>query len=278
MPNPYATEWGLQVEKEVLPNLVLTLGYFGLHAQKIPVSISSDLRDPIAFLPSGKPNYQGRKLDTNYASVFVFRPFGHAQYNAGTLTVVKRFSNNLSFTANYVWSKGIDDTTSMGATGGGPEDPRNLRGNRAISSESVPHRLVLYFTGEAPKDSFLRNFKLGVTLTAQSGRFFSVTAGTDVNGDGNALTDRPDALGRNTYQSPAFATVDARLSRIFKLNERVKFEALVEGFNLLNKVNITDVNTVWGAPTLALPPSSTFGTPSAVANARQFRFGLKCIF
>jgi hypothetical protein len=56
-----------------------------------------------------------------------------------------------------------------------------------------------------------------------------------------------------------------RVAKTFKFNERVNLEGLVDMFNLINRFNVADVNTLY---TLA-------GVPTAAFDPRQFQFGLR---
>jgi hypothetical protein len=114
--------------------------------------------------------------------------------------------------------------------------------------------------------------------TAQSPRYYNVTAGSDANNDQNASTDRPDTLGRNTFRGDDMMSMDLRLGRRFRVAEGVSLHATAYFFNLFNPVNITDLNTVYGRPTLGLLPASTFNTPRAVGNALQAQFGFRLDF
>ena len=130
------------------------------------------------------------------------------------------------------------------------------------SRQSVPHRFTLSFVSQIPHHvSVLHDFKFSALLTTQSGRFFNVFAGSDANGDGNPLSDRPGTLGRNTLKGPSFATVDMRIAREVSFTERLKAEFSADFFNLFNRDNITDLNTVYGGIDLNLPPNpvSVFG-------------------
>jgi hypothetical protein len=63
-------------------------------------------------------------------------------------------------------------------------------------------------------------------------------------------------------------------------------EFIAEFFNLFNTVNVTAVDTVYGAPDFigpipkkfgepAVAPLSSFGAPQQVSNARQIQFAFK---
>jgi hypothetical protein len=48
--------------------------------------------------------------------------------------------------------------------------------------------------------------------------------------------------GRNNYRYPNTYVLDLRLSKNFKLMERVNLQVLGEAFNLANHVNVTGIN------------------------------------
>ncbi len=78
-------------------------------------------------------------------------------------------------------------------------------------------------------------------------------------------------LGRNAFTRPGYFTIDLRLSRKFYLNERWNLEVIADGFNLLNRNNVADVNPL-------CDPSSgscSAGQPTAALDPRQFQFALK---
>ncbi len=86
-------------------------------------------------------------------------------------------------------------------------------------------------------------------------------------------------LGRNSFVRPKFQSVDLRISRKFKVNERFTIEVLADMFNLANRFNVGDVNPLCDAlaptgGTLAAPTCSA-GQPTAALDPRTFQFGLK---
>ncbi|HKW87410.1 MAG TPA: TonB-dependent receptor [Candidatus Acidoferrales bacterium] len=82
-------------------------------------------------------------------------------------------------------------------------------------------------------------------------------------------------LGRNTFARPGFFSVDMQLSRQFSINERWRLEVIGEGFNMLNRFNVADVNPLCD-PTSG--SCSTTGAPTATLDPRQFQFALKLHF
>jgi hypothetical protein len=284
-PNPAAWQWGLEVEREVGGGFVASIGYAGLRAAGLPLFFNRNLRPATARLPNGKRDYQAtgagaaaHVYDPRFGLTYIAEPAGRSTYHAGTATVRRSFTSRFGLAANYVFSKAIDNGSTV-STVNSPEDPFDLRRERAVSSEHAKHRLTLSASAEAPERwALVRGFGLHAVAVAQSPRFYNVTAGSDVNRDQNSITDRPDHLGRNTFRGDDYVSVDLRVDRRFRLGERASLLVLGEVFNLLNRVNVTDINTVWGRATLAQPPLPTFNTPRAVGNARQLQLGLKLMF
>jgi hypothetical protein len=160
---------------------------------------------------------------------------------------------------------------------------------KANSKQDLPQRLVATLTVEAREHGWLRNFRLAAIVTAQAAGFYSVFAGTDVNHDGNANTDRPGTLGRDTYRGDPLVNIDVRVARLFHLHEKMTAEFSAEAFNIANTLNVTDINTVYGGPNLigAVPrqfgdkapaPFASFGSIRATAPPRQLQLALRLRF
>lgn len=65
-------------------------------------------------------------------------------------------------------------------------------------------------------------------------------------------------VGRNHFQAPSYANMDARFSRRFAIGEKVRIQAIFEFFNLLNRANPAAVEqnvpaTPLGVPLQSLP-------------------------
>ena len=169
------------------------------------------------------------------------------------------------------------------------EDNYRRELERARSKQDVPHRFVSSFTAEVPRSTPLHDFHLSLIETLSSGGSYTIFAGFDVNHDGNPLSDRVGTLRRNTYKGDKYANLDVRLSRVIRLSERARAEVIAEGFNVFNTLNITEVNTVYGAPEFVGPipkkfsdhvtgPLPSFGSIRAIAPPRQLQFALRLYF
>jgi hypothetical protein len=83
--------------------------------------------------------------------------------------------------------------------------------------------------------------------------------------DGNVNTPLTGNLGRNVGVKPYTVFTDLRVARRFSITEKFNFDVMVDGFNLLNRFNVADVNPLY----------TQAGTPTAAFDPRQFQFGLK---
>jgi hypothetical protein len=252
---------------------------------------------PATFkLPNGKNDYSiapgvpvPRVFNQRVSPLALFfNQDGQSIYHGGTASLIKRFSQSYSFTINYTWSKVIDNVGN-GTLSDAPEDPYRRDLERTRSKQDVPHRLVATLTAEGPEKTRLRNIRFSFIGNLSSPQYYTVYAGFDVNHDGNPVSDRVGTLGRNTYRGDRLLNFDVRVSRVFRLSDRVRLEGIAEAFNLFNALNVTDINTVYGAPVFigreprrfndgAGAPAADFGAIRAIAPPRQIQFALRLDF
>lgn len=72
-------------------------------------------------------------------------------------------------------------------------------------------------------------------------------------------------LGRNAGTRPMTIFTDMRVAKTLNLGERMKLQGSVDGFNLINRFNVADVNSLY----------TEAGQPTAAFDPRQLQFGLK---
>jgi hypothetical protein len=216
--------------------------------------------------PSGLETARAGLLDYNNG-------VANATYHGGALTVIERPSSYFSLTASYTYSHVIDNgnfTTFINL----PQNQFDYGSERANSNQDVRHRFVANFTAQTPQRTFLRNFEFSSIISAQSGRPFTLFSGLNTFGDvAGSSTDRvggppvtgacassdhcSTTVGRNTYLGDGLYSWDLRVSRYFKLSERERIDLSVDVFNLFNRANIDEVNSVYGSPAFcgAIPQS-----------------------
>jgi hypothetical protein len=226
---------------------------------------------------AGIPNL-GRP-DPNWGNIGRFESSGRSNYDGMVVSFNKRASQWASVRLSYTLSKTIDDAGNFFFSS--VQNNFNIRDDRGLSDNDQRHRLVLSGSFEAPRQSngnalkrALRGFQLGYIFTYASRLPFNVLLGTDRNFDTNN-NDRPLGVGRNTGRGFDFASLDLRVSRKFRITERVEMQLLAEGFNILNRANFGVPNNTRGSGAVPLP---TFGQPTQAFDPRQFQFGMRLSF
>jgi hypothetical protein len=276
---PYAEQASVELSHEIGGGVAVSARYLYVHALKLlaPTGMLNGVQT--ATQPSGEPVFGARRFP-ELGDFFVFDNGGYSIFNGGSFEIQKRFAQGFSFHSSYTYSQTISNTESVAAVNDFPEQP-DRNPERALSRQHARHRYTLAFVSQVPSSvPVLGDFKFSSIFSAQSGRFFTIFAGSDANGDGNPTSDRPGRLGRNTLEGPGFVSFDLRVAREVRFSERVRAEFTFDFFNLPNRVNITDLNTLYGGNDLSLPPNPIlgFGTPRDVANPRQIQYGFKLKF
>jgi hypothetical protein len=287
-PSSYSEQANLEVENELGKKWYLTFTYHYLHAVHL---LSSNTINglPAGLLSDGREKFA--PADSNFGFVLYATPSGWSIYNAGSISLRKEFAQNFSVLANYVYGKSIDVATENQLQDE-PQDYLHPQLDRAVGDNDVRHRLVVTVQAASP-DTWaapLRGFQFSMLNTLQSPQYYSILAGSDVNGDGFPFNDRVGSIGRNTYLGASYYNTDLRLQRLFSISERLKLNASAEALNALNRVNVQDVDQVYGAAEFSgaipkrygdgvtSPANPTFGTPTFAGAARQIQLSLKLKF
>ena len=162
-----------------------------------------------------------------------------------------------------------------------PQNNFDLRDELGPSDNDQRHRLTVSGSLEAPASGraerlrrALKGFQLSYIFNYGSVLPFNILTGNDRNLDTN-FNDRPLGVGRNAGRGFGSTTLDLRLSRKFQLSERVRLEAIAEGFNVFNRANFQVPNNVFGTGATPLP---AFGRPTAASDPRQIQFGVRFNF
>lgn len=273
--NSYNEQAGVQVERELTPSTLLSVGY--LYTRGLHLILSRNLNVPTVPASAGVFNL-GRP-DSRFANVSQFESSGDSAYHALTVSLNRRFQRWAGFRLSYTLSKARDDAGN--AFFFTPQDNFDLRGDFGRSDNDQRHMLTLSGTLQAPAVSsraFIRRavsgFQLSYIFRYGSPLPFNIVTGNDRNFDTN-VNDRPVGVGRNAGEGFNFAALDLRLSKSFHLTERFRLEALAEGFNILNPANLQLPNNVFG---IGASPLANFGRPTAAADPRQIQFGLRLKF
>jgi hypothetical protein len=174
-----------------------------------------------------------------------------------------------------------------------PQDTCCFNKERALSADHVAHRFVGNATlaGPTHTNAVLNNWELGMIVSLQTPHYFTKFAGFDANGDIFGNNDRVGIEGRDTFRGDTYQSVDLRISRSFGIREGLHLQAMAEGFNLLNTLNVNYYNTAYGASDFCPvggpaycgtgpffkegSPNPSYGTPRSIFNPRQIQLALR---
>jgi hypothetical protein len=112
------------------------------------------------------------------------------------------------------------------------------------------------------------------SLQGTGGRPFADGSASTANFDVRQV----DFIPRNAGTGSDFFTLGLRVSRAFRLAGGSRIEALVEAFNLTDRVNPITRNTTFGAGSYPSTPVSSFNTVTAVGDPRTLQIGVRFIF
>ena len=230
---------------------------------------------PHGFVDAGR-------IDPTKKDIFQTQPTASSRYRGMTLGLNRRLSHEVEWSAAYTWSKTTDDASDFDEQ---PQNPYALAEERGPSRYDQRHRLVTsalfelggsedVAAGAAPSrwNEIFANVEVAPILTIESGRPINATVGLDALGtDSFPATTRPQGVGRNSERLPLSATLNLRVVKYFPVRPGARVDVVIEGFNLLNRRNVTERNMVFGSGTT---PSQTFGRPLESESARQIEFSL----
>lgn len=244
---PMIQTWSLQVQQEIAPDLVFTLGYVGTKGQNLRSAAGAGSYNnfPLASLALGQdllnaslgsPAATAAGVSAPYAGFSgtvgdslrhfpQYRRFntdcclendGMSTFHALEATLQRRFRSGVNLLVSYTWSKSLNDADSLqpgsNAGGGLYQNPYNLHGEKALSSQDIPHILVisgLYSLPIGKGRAFLSNdgrlldaviggWQAGGILRYQSGQPLPFYCATPVAGWDNCFRFNP-VPGQSLY-------------------------------------------------------------------------------
>ena len=300
---PRYYEWNLNVQQEVLPNLLVQVGYVGNRGVHLPVRY--DANAPIAINIQAPRPYPAVGFVSGNASA------GWSSYNALQVKAERRYSSGLAFLGTYTWSRNLgirnyDNYTTFNfydlRTSFGPVQNIPQVGTISFNYE-LPVGSGKPFIGDVSKvvNGFIGGWQVNGIISFASGD--SLDAYSNVNnGQGNRAGNGPNCVGKpnlpsgqrsithwfNTaaFQAPAEATYgncgigviygpgsqdwDLSLFKTTHIGDRAALQLRFEGFNTFNHPNFGSPDTTVG--------DTTFGVINSALPGREIQLGAKLIF
>ena len=307
---PTATQWNLNVQRELPARFVVEVGIQGNDLENNWRSIDGNPAPP------GPGNINSRRLYrtaaipgtsdvVTLANVTRIQKDGWFRYRALQTKLEKRFGHGLSALAAYAWSR-------TRALEGGYQDFTNQAAEAGPASTDRTHHFVASGVYELPfgrdrrfgsqwrgwADAVLGGWSVSPILTLTSGAPLDLSVnGNPSNSNG---TDRPNVVGdwrldeptaerwfdtsafvanapytfgdapKNLLRGPGYANLDIVIRKAFRLSQRVTADLRFESFNAANRVNFGNPNTQLGNP--------SFGRISSAGSPRNNQIAVRLQF
>jgi len=297
--NPGSLQASIGAERLVTPNLTASVTYLYASGRNLPRTVNVNLPPPVILtlsnapslgVPSPTPQQLGRpvfgteRINPSWDGIFELQPTAASTYHGVTVSLNRRLAHEIEWSAAYTWSHTRDSASDFDEQ---PQNPYALADEWADSRYDQRHTLAASALFDLPIGDE-EDRSPGQSVGAWTRIFshievapiFTVGSGTPVNavtgGDDNRsnafpFTSRPLDMPRNATRLPASATLDLRVLKYFDIKPHGKLDLVVEAFNLLNRTNVSQINTVFGS---YLTPLPTFGRPIEASAARQIQFSI----
>jgi hypothetical protein len=277
--NAYSGQGSLEVEQQLGERSTLSVGYQHVRGLHLILSVNQNVPSCIA---SGTNN--GCRPNPGFGNDSQYSSLGDSHYDAAYVSFIQRPARWGSYRISYTYSKALDNVGEFFFSS--PIDNFNIWRDYARSDDDQRHRLVFDGSIHSPGgpganlwQRMTRGFTLNTLLQYSSPLPFNITTGAQtIQGTAARPTVNGVLMNRNAGVGFDFFSLGARLSRSFQLTERLRLEALAEGFNLTNHVNGVSLNGAFGTGLYPTNPSPSFGRVTAVGDPRGFQFALRVAF
>ena len=204
----YAQNWQLSVQRDLPAGLQMTANYLGIKGTRAVQQ----------FLPNTYPAGALNPCPACASGYIYMASNGNSTRNAGSFQLRRRLRSGFTATAQYTYSKSIDDA-ALGGQGQGraviAQDWLNLAGERGLSSFDQRHLVTLqaqYTSGLGLgggtllggwKGALLKEWTLTSQINAGSGLPLSPVYPSPVRGTGVTGPVRPNYTGADLYAAPS---------------------------------------------------------------------------
>ncbi len=266
--NAYSEQGHFEIEQQLGKNATLSVGYQHVRGLRLLASVNQNVPTCAA---SGGNN--GCRPNPAYGNDSQYSAAGDSHYDALVVSFVERPVSWGDLRVSYTYSKALDDVGEFFFSA--PLNNYNIWQDYGRSDDDQRHRVAVSGSVRSP----IWGLSLSAMLLYDSALPFNITTGANtVQGTAARPVVNGAYIPRNAGNGFDSFTLSARLSRWFTLSDRVKLEALVEGFNLTNRVNGVSLNGVFGTGSYPANPSPTYRGVTAVGDPRGFQFGLRAAF
>ena len=281
LPTPYVQQWNAGLQHELPGAVVLDVSYIGSKGthlgrfRRFNTALHTETGENLNPRPG---DLQSLRTFPSLGGIYQYENIANSSYHSLQVKAEKRLRRSVTFLASFVWSKSIDDSSTVIPAlfdSGGAQDERNLSLEKGLSASNVGRRISAGFVYNLPGagrfNALLGGWQLSGTITVQDGTpldplYVSVdTANAGTFTRPNIVPGQSISLpasqrtpehwfntnafsapapytfgnaGRDIIPGPGNEVVDAALHKRFRIGERWGVEVRAEAFNSLNNPNL----------------------------------------
>ncbi len=194
--NPQMQSYNVELEQRLSATLGLKMGYMGSKGTHMQMFLNQnqpiDGVRPYAALSLTSPIDPGIALTNVLESASV----GNSNYNAGWVSVNKKFGNHLQFGSSYTWSKALDyNSYSLASTSQAPQNSLYPRGDYGPADFDTRNHFSLSGVYDLPfhHGRLTDGWEISTITAFQDGNPFTVN--TTLANNGIVGRTRPNLLG-----------------------------------------------------------------------------------
>lgn len=302
----YSQNWLASVQRDLPGALIVTATYNGIKGT----------RGVQEFYPNTYAAGAANPCPTCVSGFAYMTSNGNSTREAGQIQLRRRLHNGFTASAQYVYSKSIDDA-ALGGRGQGTllvaQNWRDLGAERGLSSFDQRHQATLsgqYTSGmgigggtlmSGWRAALFKEWTLLTNITTGTGLPLTPTYFAPTQGTGNTGSLRPEYTGAPLYNAPAGMflnpaayvlppsgqygnagrdsitgpfqfSLNASLSRTFRLTDRFSLDLRVDSTNTLNHVTFQNWNTTFGSTQFGLPNPNSANAMRSMLTTLRVRF------
>jgi hypothetical protein len=281
LPTPYVQQWNAGIQHELPKAVVLDVSYIGgkgTHLgrfRRFNTALHTETGENLNPRPGG---LQSLRTFPSLGGIYQYENIANSSYHSLQAKAEKRLRRSVAFLASFVWSKSIDDSSTVIPAlfdSGGAQDERNLNLEKGLSAFNVGRRISAGFVYNLPGAgghwAMLGGWQLSGTITVQDGTPLdplyisadtanagtftrpNIVPGQSISLPANQRTPghwfNTNAFsapapytfgnaGRDIIPGPGNQVIDLALHKRFSIGERWGVEVRAEAFNSLNNPNL----------------------------------------
>jgi hypothetical protein len=312
---PYAEHWNLTVQRSLWSRYLVEARYVGARGTHLPRNVEAN---PAVYGPGATAqNADRRRIYANcpadgsaceFSTIAMLRNIARSNYNAGQITLSRRYAAGLGFNVSYWYSKALDELSAMNLSGASAkplagendlaQNPFDLDAEYGPSLFDARHRFVASASWEphvpvawpGAARALLGDWQLNVVATHNSGTPFTVSDTANVALQANSPpisgfpASRPNLVGdpnggprtveewisRSAFQRLNPATQAGQFGDAGRNIARGPAYTNVDVSLVRNVTLVHDVRLQFRAEAFNVANHANFGLPVADLNSANF--------